>query len=222
MKRLLGLLSVAALVCAGCGGDDGDGQARTVEASTTTTTEPSEDSTTTSAAPAALDAVVLQLTDMPTGWSVAPPDEDDDDSDDFCDGADPFNEIEPKEDAESNFQQSEFGPFASSGASIYEDDDQAGEVLDLLADMANDCQSFTQVEDDGTETEYTITPLSFPDLGDDTFAFRMSATTFLGPLTLDGVAVRDGDLVVTIVHGGIGAVDSALTESLMRDMLDRV
>lgn len=222
MKRLVSVLAVAALVAAGCGGGDDDGQARTVEPPTTTTTEPSEDTTTTTAAPAALDAVVLQLGDLPTGWSVSPPDEEEDTSDDFCDGADPFNEIAAQEEAESNFEQSELGPFAASGASVYEDDDQAGEVLDLLAAVANDCQSFTQVDEDGAEVEYTITPLSFPDLGDDTFAFRMSATTFIGPLALDMAAVREGSLVVTVIHGGFGAVDSALTETLMRTMLDRV
>lgn len=222
MARLLPIMLTAALLAGGCGGDDGDaGQARTVEP-TTTTTSATDEVTTTAEAPAdvALDHVVVQLSDMPTGWSVSPPDEDSDDA--FCEERDPFNEVEPQEEAEAAFQQSEFGPFVASGASLYADDDEASQVMGLLTDMADACQSFTQTEDDGTETEYTIGALSFPDLGDDTFAFRMSGTTPFGPLNLDVVAVREGSIVVAIINGGLGAADSELTESLIRTMADRV
>ncbi len=221
MQRWRALVVVTVLLGA-CGADDDTAadRAGTVESSTT------EDGGTPSTAPAEdaeerpLEDVVLQLSDLPTGWSAAPAEEDDDES--FCDGRDPFNEIEPQDEAESTFQQSELGPFVVSAASRYSDDAEAAEVLDLLADVAEACQSFSVTEDDGSETEYTITPLSFPELGDDTFAFRMSATTVLGPITLDLAAVQEGPIVVSVGNGGLGSADGELTEALMRTMVDRL
>lgn len=223
MRPWLSVLLAGTLAAACSSGDDG-GQARTVDPPRTTTT-PADETTTTISSPtpeaAALEQVVVQLSDMPTGWAVSPPEEEESD-DAFCDGLDPFNEVTPQDEAESTFQQSDFGPFVASGASLYKDDDEAAGVMDRLTDMANTCQSFTQPEDDGTETEYTISALSFPDLGDDTFAFRMAGTTAFGPLNLDVVAVRDGALVLAVINGGLGAADSELTESLMQTMAERV
>jgi hypothetical protein len=214
------LFASLALLLAACGDDDDNGQAQTIE---TTTTVAEEGSSTTSGASSDLSDVVVQLDDMPAGWSVTPPESDDDTDDELCEGQDPFNEIEPQDEAESGFQQSELGPFVSSAASQYADEDQAGEMMDQLAEATNACQSFTQTDEDGTETEFTISALSFPDLGDETFAFRLAATTMLGPLTMDFAVVREGSTGLLIANGGLGAApDSELTESLLQTMLDRL
>lgn len=224
MTRIRAVVLVGALLCAACGGgDDEGGQARTVEATTTTEGDTPTSTSTTAATPdVALAQIVVQLTDLPTGWSVSPPDDDEEDDDTFCEDMDPFNEIPPQEEAESSFQQSDFGPFAASGASRYADDDEASSVMDLLTEMANKCQTFTETDEDGTETSYTITPLSFPNLGDDTFAFRMAGATPFGPINIDIASVRQGEIVISLVNGGLGQVDSALTETLTRKMHDRL
>jgi hypothetical protein len=223
VRRLPAVILVGGALIAGCGGgDDADGQARTVDPTSTTVKEKASTTTTASSKDVDLDQVVVQLSDLPTGWSVSPPDSEDETDDSFCEGQDPFNEIKAKEEVESSFQQSDFGPFVASGASIYTGDDQADEVMGLLTTMANKCQKFTETDDDGTKTEYTISPLSFPDMADDTFAFRMSAMSPFGPFNLDVAAVRDDDTVVSIINGGIGAADSDLTESLMRTMVGRL
>jgi hypothetical protein len=216
------LISALLLGSCGGGGEGGeDGQARTVETTTTTEgEEPTPTSTTVPPRDIALNEVIVQLGDLPTGWSPSAP-EDDGEDDSFCEGHDPLNQIEPTEEAESSFQQSDFGPFVFAGAGTYTGD-QASEVMDAFAETADACQSFTETDEDGAETTYTISPLSFPDLSDDTFAFRMSATSPLGPFNLDVAAVRKGTVVLIIVNGGLGAADSALTEKLMRTMVDRL
>jgi hypothetical protein len=222
MRRSSIVLASAVLLLAGCGGDDDD-QAQTVE---TTTTERSEDdsSTTTSGGSSDLNDVVVQLDDLPTGWSVTPPEETDDEGDEqICEGHDPLNAIEPQDEAESGFQESDFGPYVASGAAQYSDDDEASEVIDQFAETANACQTFTETDEDGTVTEYTISPLSFPDLGDETFAFRMSATSPLGPFAVDVAVARQGEFMVSIFNAALGtAPDSALTESLTQTMLGRL
>lgn len=208
------IVLVGTLLCGACGGGDGGGgQARTVN--------PTKSSSTAAPRDVALSEVVVQLSDLPTGWSVSPPENEDEADDSFCEGRDPFNEIPPQAEAESSFQQSDFGPFVDSGASLYTDD-EASEVMDRLAEMANACQSFMQTEEDGTETTYTTSPLSFPDLGDDTFAFRVSGSTMLGPINLDVAAVREGAIVLFVGNGGLGAADTQLTEQLLRTMLRRL
>lgn len=144
------------------------------------------------------------------------------DDEGFCEGRDPFNEVEPVDEAETGFQQSDFGPFVFADAARFTAGG-AERVVDAVAEMGQACQSFTQAEDDGTETAYTISPLSFPALGDDAVAFRMTgANEAFGSLTLDVVAVRVDEVVVALINGGLGAADTGLTETLTRAMIERI
>lgn len=230
--RRAALVIAVTLVGASCGDDDD--QARTVEVTTTTATEtsaaPEETSTeltatstttTEAAAPSAMDSVVVSLQDLPAGWTASTPEEDEED-DEICDGQDPFNAVEPVEEAESNFEQGSFGPFLSSIAGRYASTDDAQGVLDAVAGAVDQCQTFTDVDDDGTEVTYTFAALSFPKLGEDTYAARLSATTPFGPLALDFAFAREGDAVAAVINGGLGAADTALTESMLRLMVDRL
>lgn len=226
MRSAAGALALLALA-AGCGGDDGDGNARTVEGPESSTTAEATEArggdggpTETGATP--LEEVVVQLGDLPTGWTATPPDNEDDADDEICDGQSPLDEVEPVEEAESNFQQGDLGPFVVSIAGRFPDEDTAGSVLDRLADTVDACQTFTEVEEDGTEVSYTFEALSFPDLGDDTYAARLSGSTPLGPLAFDFAFTRVDSHVLGIVNGGFGAADSELTEELLRTMLDRL
>lgn len=224
-----GALVLALALVAGACGDDDD-QARTVDVTTTTeaseapdgTATESATTTTEASAPSAMDSVVVTLQDLPTGWTASTPEDDDEDDDEICDGQDPFNAVEPVEEAESNFEQGSFGPFVSSIAGRYASTDDAQGVLDAVADAVDQCQTFTDVDEDGNETTYTFAALSFPKLGDDTYAARLSATTPFGPLALDFAFARDGDAVVAIINGGFGAADTALTESMLRLMVERL
>jgi len=159
---------------------------------------------------------------LPAGWTTSAQDDDEEEDDDICDDQDPFNEVEPVEEAESSFEQGSFGPFLTSVAGRYTSTDEAQRVIDALADAVDQCQTFTEVDDDGTEMTYTFSALSFPKIADDTFAARLSGTTPIGPLAVDFAFARDDDVVVAIINGGLGAADTALTESMLRLMADRL
>lgn len=229
--RRVALVLALAFVGASCGDDDD--HARTVEATTTSTTEAAaesegpaaeteESTTTTEVPPSSMDSVVVTLQDLPSGWTVSAPDEGLEEDDEICNDQDPFDAVEPIEEAETNFEQGGFGPFLSSIAGRYASTDDAQGVLDAFAAAVEQCRAFTEVDDDGTEITYTFTALSFPKLGDDTYAARLSANTPVGPLALDFVFARKGDAVAAIINGGLGAADTALTESMMSLMVDRL
>lgn len=228
----IAVLAVLTLA-AGCGSDD-DGQARTVEtteaptsedtAAETASTDVAVEEETEEEGPgdaSPVNDVVVRLEDLPTGWSEAPPSAEDDDTS-FCDGHDPMAEMTPVEEASSDFQMSDFGPFLSSDAMRFATADDAQAFIDTFADAVNACSEFTETDDSGTTITYTLAPLSFPDLGDGTFAARMSATTPFGPLSVDFAVTVAGPTVLAVVNGGFGAPDTALTESSMRLMLDRI
>lgn len=234
-KTIAALALALAVIAGACGGDDD--QARTLD-TTTTTAEPSRDDranadngddddvededATAPTKPAAsnLDQVILTLADLPAGWTTAAEDPDDTTDDSFCGDVDPLADVEPAAEAEVSFQQSEMGPFLAAVALRF--DDGADDVMDLFAEAVDACREFTETDEDGNETVYRFDPMSFPSLGDGTFAARLSSTTFLGPLSLDMVTVREDDVVLLVMNGGLGAADTALTEQALRTMLDRL
>ena len=217
MRGLLGAIAAAALV-AGCGSDD-VGQAQTVEE--TSTTANAEETTTSQAdesVSADLESVVVQLGDLPAGWTVEPDAGSEDGSDYFCSDEPPDELPDPLEEVESSFSRGDTGPFVGSNASLYGSTDEAEAAFDIFVAELSKCDGFTE----GAETTWSLSALSFPDVGDDTFAARLSATTMLGPLVADVVVERSDDVTLFVTNGGYGSPDTALTEELLRTMDGRL
>lgn len=191
-------------------------------AGATATTEPADSATEND--PQLMDAIV-SLDDLPSGWSVWVDEDDDDDSDDegFC-GSPPFEGLLESGDdapkAEAQFQEDDFGPFLWQGI-VYVSERDADTIMDVLRDSFN-CDTWTQTDDDGTQITWTIAEMSFSDVGDDTFARKLSAESGGFPFTGDFVAVRDGGFAFIIFHFGIGGVDSELTQSIASDTVDNL
>ena len=62
-------------------------------------------------------------------------------------------------------------------AGRYTDSGTAETLVAAFTDAVNACQSFTETDpDSGATIEYRFDPLSFPDLGDGTFAARLTGT----------------------------------------------
>lgn len=208
------------LALAGCGG--GSDKAKTIEATTTTG---AVTSTTEKRAPADIASALLTVGDFPTGWSEAPPDEDEeDDGSDCASDFDMDEQVPPKAKAERNFQESDMGPFVFHAVASYESTGQAKEVLRLFGDFLKKCQTFESTDEDGTKTTGTMSALSFPKLGDDTYALRMTFKQeegFSG--SGDVIVIREGDAVTLLFNFGIaGSADTELTESLSRKAAERL
>ena len=161
------------------------------------------------------------LDDLPSGWITSPP-SDDDDTDDtsFCD-APPFeDELDNVPSANVEYQAGDFGPFLIEAVAYLGESD-----ADLFMDQirtAMGCDTWTDVDKDGTETVWTFAEMSFADIGDDVFARKLSADSGSFPIAGDLVVVREGEFVVIAINIAIGAVDSSITEDVVVFTVERV
>lgn len=228
VRILLMVTGFTVALAIACGG--GNERATTIESTVTPITAPDETATidqTSSTATATpdddeiaegLSEALLTLEDMPTGWTVSPPDEDEeDDGDDICGIASGQFAEDAAARETSDFQKSELGPLLNHTIDFFPDGD-AKRVMAEFGDALGSCTEWTDIDEDGTETTWRLSPLSFPKIGDETFAFRMSTVTFLGAFELDWILWRRGDVVDVIAHGVIGfeGIDSEQTEAFVR------
>ena len=93
----------------------------------------------------------------------------------------------------------------------------AEQYLDEFPDAANSCDGIVDAEA-GT---FSVQPLPFPDLGDDTFATHVEFQLALRVTVLVAVT-RVGDVVVVAFVIGTGREDAALLEDVMRTMVGRL
>lgn len=166
-----------------------------------------------------LPEALLTLEDMPTGWTVSPTEEDeeDDDGSEICGVASGQFAEDASARVTANFQESEFGPLLAQIIDLFADGN-AKRVVAEFSDAFGSCTEWTDIDEDGNETTWRLSPLSFPKFGDETFAFRMSTVTFLGAVELDFIVWRRGDIVEVIGHTTIGleGVDSEQTEAFVQ------
>jgi hypothetical protein len=235
MKALIAALCAAVLLAA-CSGS-GDDRAQTVPAPTTTAANgaPAETANSSDTAPpseaapadvkltkAQIKKALLTINDMPTGYSIDSSNDDDDDTPSGCKPLDSLPDTDQYPDsAEINFTKGSFGPFVGEGITALPEG-QAHKLLGELADALSKCSTFSSKNDDGTTTKATLQPLSFPKLGDETFAVRLAMDAEGFPLTLDLVVVRSGSNLLLIDNAGIGTVDSSVTESVTRKAVKKL
>lgn len=229
-RRLVAVLVPVVLVTtAGCGsgGDTtGDERARTIEGPASEAPDvPAGDGDET-LSEAELRAALLTVQDLPTGYTLdSSPDEDDDEplQGDDCaarfEALDEANE-DPAAEAEVDFEGG-FGVLLSESLSSYDDKDQLEEAFDKFASLASDCPSFTDTDDDGTTTKFTLGALSFPKLGDETLAITLNveAAEFNGKINI--VVVQLGRNLMSVLQGGLTA-DAAVLEQAARKGLEKL
>jgi hypothetical protein len=217
MRRLTCLAVLLMLpLFAGCG-SDGEKRADTVsdDRSTTTRSEKQDEGRSTPLTQDDLEGALLTIDDMPTGWAGSPPEDDSDD--DFCDDAPEL--VEPKIEAEASYQEDEFGPIYFEAIGVYDD---ANAYMDKLEEVVDACRSFTDVDDEGTETTGSIQPLSFPKLGEETFAMRASGEGGGFSFSGDFVIIRLSDDLI-MMSGTVGIMGGGADnfEQLTRTAFER-
>lgn len=121
------------------------------------------------------------------------------------------------ESAYAFFSQSSFGPFLIAGVAV--DVPRADELFDVFSEALGACDG--DVDADGNTT--SVLPLSFPNVGDDTFAARIDLDGFF-PVSVLYVLARKGDAIVLGGYASVGTdpPDAALLESSVRTMIDRI
>ncbi len=175
---------------------------------------------------------LLTLSDMPSGWAVddssgwavddSGVDEDDDDDQSLCEEVN-LDHLEGLEAATARalFSMGQLGPFLIQSLTTFEERDDAETVMNGFRQTIEGCREWVE-DEDGTIVKWTLREISFPDLGEDSVAFRMSTMTPFGPMKADYVAVRysprfGGDAVINMVMlTGFGVMAEIDLEELVR------
>lgn len=243
LKRFTGgsrsrVAAVAALVLVlgGCGGGEeaGGERARTIsvpssEAATEPDPEGDGDETLNEAQ---LQASLLTVADLPTGYTAAPEsgDEEAESDDSGTTGAtnecsDKFDDLGAAEGSEAASVEASFtsglGVILEQTLESYEDEDQLQERFDNVVEILSECPSFSSTDPDGVTTDYSVAPLSFPKLGDDTVALAITGATPDFNVGVNIVVVRLGRNVMSVAQGGL-TTDAAALEQAARAGLDKL
>jgi len=178
-------------------------------------TETTLEKTTTTGAAAAVDAL-LTLDDMPTGWTTAPELLEDQEDAGEC----TFNLDLPEDDsARAAFKEGDLGPFVLSSVGRFVNADAAAGYVDEIQAFIDRCQSSTE---DGVAT--ALSPLSFPALGDESLAFRITIDDPEAvPVEGNVVVIRRGEAASLVgLLTTFSSPDAALTEELAVAAADRL
>jgi hypothetical protein len=164
-----------------------------------------------------LDEVVLALKDLPRGWSAQAIDPA---ADDICEGRVPRSVIQPLELSMAGFTQGEAGPFITNVVATFADDDTAKAFLALTERTLESCRTY-EVEG-GTSIE--LSPLEFPNFGDESFAAEAIGDSPYGALAGDIVYVRVGNRVTSVetIAFGEDSIPPELVEHLTRLVATRM
>lgn len=213
---------VLAAGLAGCGGDDDDDRAGASSAPAARAGDPLSQQQ-------AQDAL-LTVEDLPDGWSALPADEDGPDGGGDPGASDSEGTIDPAAcddvldaleadvgdpdvEAEIGFTRTAEGTLLSQTVASYPDDVDPG-FLETIEDAFTECPSFTSTDAAGQVSRVTVSPLSLPDLGDQTLAVSTTYETPSVAVTYDLVFVVTGYNVLTLVSGGLdGADDDELRDT---------
>ena len=228
MRRVTTSLALAGLLTlAACGGDSGgsDDRAATVDAPPAgTPAKPAEDSGRGDAlTEAELKPALLTVQDLPTGYTVGESSEDEDDSEasgasDGCSAKykalGDADETDVSAEAEASFEGPSLGTVLEHGLESYEDEDVPEQRFKDVLSVLNDCPTFSETDDTGAKTDFTVSALSFPKKGDETVALNIKVKTADFDGVLNFVVVRIGRNVMSIAQGGLTADIAALEQAV--------
>ena len=225
LRRILALL-VASFVLAACGGKAGED-----------TTNPIESITKDPLTSEEIKKVLLTLEDLPSGYSEDPEltSEDEEDSDEVTSGSQPCKDLmaaldaeeeeKPHGEGEIGFKESDFGPFVMEAVASFEGD-KLKKTMQTFQDAFTECRKFTTTDSEGVDTNFTAAPMSFPKLGDESVAVRLTAkedSDFDFEIDFDLVAVRTDQNVVLMASLGFGkSMSGEDFEKLVRTAVQRV
>jgi hypothetical protein len=179
----------------------------TSEGGSTATTSSEPTATTDPAIDAALTQAALALSDMPEGWTEEPSDDSSSDSDNGICGKPDFERKDNKL-GEKNltFSGGDFGPIVIQNLVVFPEAD-AADAMAYAKDSVS-CTEWTETDEEGIETTYTVEPLDLPTFGDESVAVRISYDDpNLGTVITDTVYMRVGTLLSAVAYISLNAPD---------------
>lgn len=233
MKYLHLFVAVAGLAVAACGGGDDDASVPTVtfapsitqpsttapspatsEPASTPTVSPTTAMVTWPPSQELLDQAVLPISDMPTGWAAIP--DDGEDSEPPCGvGISTIAGVDEIPSGRAQYAEDEnFGPLVMLSAGVLPPDLGNLDVLGTLEEAMLDCR--TNIE--GFDVSYS--ELSYPTLGDQSFALRQSATKDGTTVIFDAVQARSGDVVIQVAGADFFGDATDILEQFAERQLD--
>ena len=207
-----------------CGQPEGEGKTNPVEAVF-------KDPLTTKQIKSAL----LKIEDMPSGYTKDPDlVSDEEDEDEITSGSPKCNQLmnagdseedeKPFGEGEVGFKESDFGPFVAESVSSFKGN-RIKDGMGKFREAFESCTAFTTTDKDGAKTKFKVAKMSFPKLGDDTIAVKMSAKEPTLGMSFDFslVAVRVDQNVVLMLNFGVGrALGGEKFEKLTRLAVERI
>jgi hypothetical protein len=180
---------------------------------------------------AELQAALVTLDDLPTGYSPDEVSEDDDDTEfesenpecqdrydlleDFGDDADVEAEVAFAQEPATSLEQS-WGAYSASG-------EELSAQLAAIESVVTECSQGRILSTDGTPPlDVTFTPISFPQLGDDSFAMNGKVSSDGITVALTFAFVRVGQNVQAVFQGGLGQSDPELVAKVARLGVERL
>jgi hypothetical protein len=165
---------------------------------------------------------LIRAGDLPGSWTEDPTffEDDGDDDSTLCDAPSLEREFEPRARAEIAFAGGALGPFLAQRIAYLTEDD-AIEGMEYVRENLT-CTTWVETNEDGSQTVWTLREVPFPDIGDDVFIRRAEGEAEGFPVAADFAFVRQGPFLVLVMNFGVGTVDSALTERVVRLTVDRL
>jgi hypothetical protein len=226
VSAVLALVVLAVLALSACG-KDGGGKAATGPA-------PDDASTTagsrsganpgpraTGAAGSDLTRGLLRFEDMPAGWRLSAQSAGSPDDTELCGTS--LATLEQHRgklgEAAVGFERGESGPYVAQTLAAYPPG-VAERVMTDLATAVQTCREVTVRDEEGSLSTWQLTPLSFPQFGDATVAFR----EYWPANGVEAIIVylRRGDRIAALLHIAVnGRVDRIETETLVSRAYER-
>lgn len=176
-----------------------------------------------------VDAALLKVADLPSGWTLGEPSDDDDDDDEIkpakcaklVDSMDADAEDAVAE-GERNFNKGgAFGTLMGVSIASYDDEVDTGK-LKQIADIFGECSSFKGTDKEGVVTHFTVAPLSLANVGDESLALTLTAKSqgFTFPINLYMVVI--GHNALTFYNGGLTGADGSQLEKIGKKAIKRL
>lgn len=229
------LVAILLAVTTSCGGrddravtieesDDTDSQAEQPEA------EAPGDSAGQQLTQKQVDAALLTVGDLPSGWTLGEESDEEDEDDEKIEPSecaeliDSMDADEENAVAEGDRDFNKGGPFGTlMGVSIssYEDELDGGKLKDM-ADAFSQCSSFKGTDSDGVVSTYKVAPLSLANIGDDSLALTMTVDSESFTIPINVYLVVVGHNLLTFFNGGIAGADGAQLETIGKLSIKRL